>query len=71
MDKTISYVMNTVVGKITSVSEFMCIVSDYDFCQFGIDRGEGDFFFFELKIKELYNKGNKYIQFLYDEFENG
>lgn len=57
MDKTISYVMNTVVGKITSVSEFMNIVSDYDYCQFGIDRGEGDFFFFELKIKELYNKG--------------
>ena len=39
MDKTISYVMNTVVGEITSVSEFMNIVSDYDYCQFGIDRG--------------------------------
>ena len=28
MNKTISYVMNTIVGKITSVSEFMNIVSD-------------------------------------------
>ena len=71
MDKTISYVMNTVVGEITSISEFMNIVSDYDYCQFGIDRGEGDFFFFELKIKELYNKGNKYVQSLYDESDSG
>lgn len=71
MDKTISYVMNTVVGKITSVSEFMNIVSDYYYCQFGIDRGEGDFFFFELNIKELYNKGNKYVQSLYDGPDSG
>lgn len=40
MNKTISYVMNTIVGEITNTSEFMSIVSDYDYCQFGIDKGD-------------------------------
>lgn len=70
MEKVISYVMNTLIGEVTRGSELMSLISDYDYCQFGIDKGNGSFFFFELKIRELCDRGNQYVQSLYDESTN-
>lgn len=70
MEKVISYVMNTLIGEVTRGSELMSLISDYDYCQFGIDKGNGSFFFFELKIRELCDNGNQYVQSLYDKSTN-
>lgn len=72
MKKCISYMMNTIVNPET-IGEMWNIVSDADFCQFCVPRGDDEFFFFELNITKLRNEGNEYVKRLsseeYTEFD--
>lgn len=72
MEKNVFYMMNTIANP-ESIGEMWEFVSDADFCQFCIPRGEDEFFFFELNITKLRNDGNEYVKRLsseeYTEFD--
>lgn len=72
MKQYVKFLMNT-IAKPETINEFLNLVTDDDYCTLCVERGsnEGTYTIFELKIKEIFNSGNEYVQKLYTESDNG